>query len=244
MSTQQGWIKLHRKLQEKGYYKNSKYVHLWVHLLLSANHKSKEFMWNNQIIIVKEGQMITGRDELSKATGIKSGSIENILKMLESEHQIEQQKTTKYRLITIVNWKEHQKSDNTSDNKVTTKYQQSDTNKNDNKVKNEKKENTDETSSSGTPLVIKAFEEINPACKRMYSNKTQRKACEDLIATYGEERVLSVVSGTLPRTNKMTAEFFPNISTPQQLFDKWQKLEDAIIAYRARKQIKTNNVIW
>ena len=75
-------------------------------------------------------------------------------------------------------------------------------------------------------------------------NKTQRKACEDLIATYGEERVLSVVSGTLSKTNKMTAEFFPNISTPQQLFDKWQKLEDAIIAYRARKQIKTNNVIW
>jgi hypothetical protein len=239
----QGWIRLHRKIQEKGYYKNSKYVHLWIHLLLLANHKSKEFMWNKQIIVIKEGQLITGRDELSRATGIKSGSVENILRMLESEHQIEQQKTTKYRLITILNWKEHQTNNNTSDNKVTTKYQQNDTNKNDNNTKNEKKD-TAEINSAEISLLIKEFEFINPAVKRMYGNKTQRKACADLISNYSFERVITVIKNTLPKTNKMTAEFFPNISTPLQLFEKWQKLEDAIFAYRAKKQIKNNNVIW
>lgn len=236
MSTQQGWIKLHRKLQEKGYYKNSKYVHLWVHLLLSANHKSKEFMWNNQIIIVKEGQMITGRDELSKATGIKSGSIENILKMLESEHQIEQQKTTKYRLITIVNWKEHQKSDNTSDNRVTTKYQQSDTNKNDNNIKNEKKES--EPSSEDINILIKSFEGLNPASKKFYGINTQRKACRTLIDTYTLERVKAVVEKTLPKTNGL--QFFPTITTPLQLNDKWIALESAIRKYQSDTKKKTN----
>jgi len=107
-----------------------------------------------------------------------------------------------------------------------------------------KEEDTSETSSQETPLIIKSFETLNPACKRMYGNKTQRKACEDLIQNYSLERTLKVITETLPRTNKMTAEFFPNISTPLQLFEKWQKLEDAIIAYRARKQIKNNNVFW
>lgn len=233
MKQELGWIKLHRKIVEKGFYRNSKYVHLWVHLLLLANHKSKEFMWNNQIIIIKEGQMITGRNELSKATGIKSGTVENILKMLESEHQIEQQKTTKYRLITIVNWKDHQKNDSTSDNRVTTESQQSDTNKNDNNVKNEKKQEA-ETSSAEIPLLIKSFEKLNPASKKFYGNTTQRKACQFLIDTYGFERVNTVIEKTLPKTNGL--QFFPNITTPVQLQDKWANLESAVRKYQAEKQ--------
>lgn len=103
-----GWIKLHRKLQKKGYYKNSKFVHLWIHLLLKANHEAKEFMWNNQIVVVKEGQLITGRKQLSDETGISETTIERILKTLENEQQVGQQTTTKFRLITILNWKEYQ----------------------------------------------------------------------------------------------------------------------------------------
>ena len=83
-------------------------------------------MWNNNTIIVKEGQFITGRKELSKVTGIPETTIERILEYLEKEHQIGQQKTTKYRLITVVNWKEYQ----IKDNKRTTNGQQTDTNKN------------------------------------------------------------------------------------------------------------------
>jgi hypothetical protein len=116
----QGWIKVYRKIQEKGYYKKSAYVHLWVHLLLNANHEPKEFMWNNQIIIVKEGQLIAGRKELSKETGIPETTIERILDYLEKDKQIGQQKTTKFRLITVLNWKEYQGSGQQTDNKRTT----------------------------------------------------------------------------------------------------------------------------
>lgn len=121
-----GWIKIHRQIVNKGYYKKSAYIHLWLHLLLSVNHQNKEFIWNGKIISVKAGQFISGRKELSDATGIPESTIERILKMLENEHQIEQQKTTKYRLITILNWKNYQESDN----KRTTNGQQTDTNKN------------------------------------------------------------------------------------------------------------------
>lgn len=134
-----GWIKLHRKILDKGYYKKSHYIHLWIHLLLKANHKKQEFMWNKEIIIIKEGQLLTGRKQLSQETGINEGTIENILKMLESEHQILQQKTTKFRVISIVNWYSYQIIDSSSDNGLTTELQQNYTNKNDKKVKNVKK---------------------------------------------------------------------------------------------------------
>ena len=141
----QGWIKLHRKIQDKGYYKKSHYVHLWIHLLLRANHKENEFMWNDKIIIVKEGQLITGRKQLSKETGISESSIERILKMLENEQQIEQQKTTKYRLVTILNWHDYQQGEQQNgqqaDNKRTTSGQQTDTNKNDKNENNIKNDN-------------------------------------------------------------------------------------------------------
>ena len=107
-----GWVKLHRKITDKGYYRNSMYVHLWVHLLINANHEAKEFMWNNNIIVINEGQLVTGRKQLSEQTGISETTIERILELFEKDGQIGQQKTTKYRLITILNWKEYQITDN------------------------------------------------------------------------------------------------------------------------------------
>lgn len=232
---EKGWILIHRKLKDKGYYKKSSYVHLWIHILLSVNHKPKEFMWNGNIIVVKEGQFITGRKQLSEETGIPESTIEDILKSLEIQHQIQQQKTTKYRLITVVNWKEHQVKDGKSNNKATTKQQQADTNKECNNVKNEK--NT-ETSSVDIPIIIKAFEGLNPASKKFYGIPTQRKACQSLIDTYGLDRVKTVIEKTLPKTNGL--QFFPTITTPLQLMDKWVQLESAIRKYQSEKQV-TNN---
>ena len=124
-----GFIYLWRKTIEKGWYTNSKYVHLWVHILLSVNHEAKEFLWNGRSITIKPGQFITGRKELSTKTGISGTTIERILRTFESEHQIGQQKTNKYRLITVKNWVSYQSARTA---KRTTDGQQTDTNNNDN----------------------------------------------------------------------------------------------------------------
>lgn len=258
-----GWIKNYRTLKGKGFYKKSSYVHLWIHLLLSVNHKKKEYMTNGNIIIIKEGQILTGRKQLSGETGIPEITIERILDLFEKEGQIEQQKTTKYRLITILNWKDYQErttekikkvskrvetgqqessdnpleirsekiNKNDSDNKWTTNGQQMDTNKN---VKNVRSNTIPEQSSKEIPEIIKAFEFINPACKRMYGHKGQRAACQNLIDEYGFERVISVVMKTLPKTNGQ--EFFPTITTPTNLMNKWASLEVAITRYRSKKK--------
>lgn len=128
-----GWIKLHRKIQQNGFYKDSQYVHLWVHLLISANHKQVEQLWNGEMRTFKTGEFLTGRLALEKATGINQYKIERILNTLESAQQIAQVKSTKNRIIRIVKWEQYQ---STSTTKRTTTAQQLHTNKND---KNEKK---------------------------------------------------------------------------------------------------------
>lgn len=96
--------------------------------------------------------------------------------------------------------------------------------------------------SNEIPLIIKEFEAINPAIKRMYGNKTQRRACEDLIKTYGFDRVITVIKNTLPRTNKI--KFFPVINTPLNLMDKWSTLESAVLRYQQENKVVKNKVAF
>jgi len=124
------WIKLYRKIKEKGWYQNSKYVHLWVHILFRANHEEKEFMFNGSIHKTKRGEFITGRKALSSETGIAESTIEDILKLFENEGQIQQQKNNKFRLITVLNYEKFQDKQQPANNQPTSSQQPADTNKN------------------------------------------------------------------------------------------------------------------
>ncbi len=125
---------------DTGYYKKSEYIHLWIHLLLKANHKGTKVIFCGKEMVINPGQFLTGRKKLSEETGIKQGTVENILKLLEIEQQIEQQKYNLFRLITILNYYQYQNIDNNIDNKLTTNCQQNDTNNKDNNDKKEEKE--------------------------------------------------------------------------------------------------------
>lgn len=188
-----GWVKIYRKIQSKGYYKRSEYVHLWLHLLLKANHRKVEFMWNGKLIIIKEGQLITGRKSLSLETGIPESTIERILKLLENEQQIEQEKTTKFRIITIINWKEYQ-GEQQADNKWTTNGQQADTNKNDNNNKNDK--NYTKSDVDVKKLFISEW-------SRSYKTNAEMQGAERLILEFGYDKVKKAfrIAGENDKTN-------------------------------------------
>ncbi len=99
---------LHRKILDNPIVSKPKYCHLWVVLLLRAQHKRSDFIWDNQRQTLLPGQLITGRKQLSQETKIPESTVERILKYLESEHQIGQQTTPKFRIITIKNWEKYQ----------------------------------------------------------------------------------------------------------------------------------------
>jgi hypothetical protein len=131
-----GFIFLHRKLLDNPIINKPFYCHLWITILLMASHRPNRFIWNGEEKLIDTGQFITGRKELSRKTGIPESTVEDILKFLEKQHQIRQQKTNKFRLISVVNYCKYQKPDSKSNNKPTTKQQQADTINNDNNDNN------------------------------------------------------------------------------------------------------------
>ena len=121
-----GWVKIHRKILDSRFGKNIEMLGFWAYLILVANHKENYFTPSG--IALGQGQIITGRKRISAETGLNESKVERLLKKLEIEHQIEQQKTTKYRIITITNWHLYQSSEQQveqqANNKRTTSEQQ------------------------------------------------------------------------------------------------------------------------
>ena len=235
-----GWVKLHRKILDNPISRKPAWFSVWVTLLLLANHDDEHtFIWNGRQIELKEGQFITGRKTLSEQTGVPETTIERILDYLESSGQIGQQKNTKNRLITILNWETYQKVDN----KRTTNGQQTDTFKN---IINKEVKNSTNTGgfqpqavkkaqfSKEGAKVIKALEAVDPKNKTYYANTTQRASADFLVQEYGLEKVLKVIT-LLPKTNTM--DFCPNITSAYDLKEKWQKLATQL------QKIKNNQPI-
>lgn len=100
----QGWIKLHRKFTEWGWYQNLQVKSLFLHLLLIANHKDGEW----QGIPIKRGQLITGRKKLAKQTGLSEQVVRSTIIKLKSTNEIRVESTSKYSLITLINYNSYQ----------------------------------------------------------------------------------------------------------------------------------------
>lgn len=92
--------------------------------------------------------------------------------------------------------------------------------------------------SSGIPLIIDLFKEINPAYKKWYGNTTQRKAVANLLERNGMEQLQKVIA-LLPKTNKM--QYLPTITTPLQLEDKWASLEAGLL--KEKKKTKREIIL-
>ena len=122
-----GWIKIHRKVIDKGWFKKSNYVHVWCYLLLKASYRDKEYLWNGENILLEPGQFITGRKQISSDTGIPETTVERILEFFEKkENQIGQQKSSTSRLISILNYADYQECGQQTDNERTTNGQPAD----------------------------------------------------------------------------------------------------------------------
>ena len=133
-----GWIKIHRKFLDWEWFNKSEAVHLFLYMVLKANHKDNKWQGND----VKRGQFISSLGNISSATGITIQQIRTILKKLEKTNEIKVKSTSQFTIVTICKYECYQDEEETT-NKPTTNHQQttnkqSTTNKNDKKEKNEK----------------------------------------------------------------------------------------------------------
>lgn len=108
--------------------------------------------------------------------------------------------------------------------------------KGNNKDKEKDKKDAEEIS-----LLIESFKQVNPSYKKWFGNNTQRKSCKNLIETHGLDEVKNVII-LLTQTNGR--QYFPTITTPVQLEDKWAQLVTALKRYKGEKQSLQESVAF
>ncbi len=107
-----GWIKIKRTLKDWEWYEDSQMVHLWLHMLLSANHEERN--WRG--VIIGRGQFVSSRDKIAASTGISPQSVRTCIDRLKSTNELTIQSTSHYTLYTIVNYDLYQSEDETPTN--------------------------------------------------------------------------------------------------------------------------------
>jgi len=112
-----GWIKIHRKITDWEWYNDINTFRLFMHLILKANHKARNYRGVN----IELGCLMTGRDLLSKETGLSIQQIRTCLERLKSTNEITIKTTKQGTIIQVLNYKKYQ----VSTNEITTEQPQS-----------------------------------------------------------------------------------------------------------------------
>lgn len=115
MNSLSGFIKLHRKLVAWGWYQDYVVKDVFLHLLLTANFKPTP--WKDRIL--EEGQVVIGSQSLAAELGFSRQQVRTAIKKLKSTNEITIESTNKFSIITIVNWRDYQSSENFSTSKST-----------------------------------------------------------------------------------------------------------------------------
>jgi hypothetical protein len=112
-----GWIKLHRKFLEWGWYDDVNTFKVFIHILLSVN--SKPGTWRG--IDIEPGQLITGRLELANRLKLSEMQIRTALNKLKSTNEITIKTTPQYSVITVKNWTDYQHDNQQNNQQITNK---------------------------------------------------------------------------------------------------------------------------
>ena len=104
MSGLNGFIKIHRKLIEWGWYSDCVVKDVFLHILMTANFKSGHYMGYE----LHPGQAIIGRRSMSNYLGFSEQQIRTALKKLESTGEITLKSTNRFTIATVENWGTYQ----------------------------------------------------------------------------------------------------------------------------------------
>ncbi len=105
----QGWISLHRKLFDNPIMGKPNYLSVWIYLLLRANHKETQIIWNNERITIKKGQFVGSIKQIADYYGLSKATVSYILEYLERENMIIKKSNKKFTLFEIKNYDKYQK---------------------------------------------------------------------------------------------------------------------------------------
>ena len=204
-----GWIKIHRKFLDWEWFNKSEAVHLFLYMVLKANHKDNKWQGND----VKRGQFISSLGNISSATGITIQQIRTILKKLEKTNEIKVKSTSQFTIVTICKYECYQDEEETT-NKQTTNHQQT-TNKQSTTNKNEKKEKNEKE------VILDSWIEYRKSAKKTLTQQSIKSILVKM-ENYTNEQCKFVINKSIEQG--WQGLFWDNIQTIQQVNEpkKWK----------------------
>lgn len=169
-----GWIKLHRQITDWEWYTDHNTFRVFLHLLLTANHKDKKYKGMD----LKAGTIVTSRDLLAYATGLSVRQIRTALDKLKTTNELTIKTSPQGTIIQIVNYVKYQIEASETTNKRPMSDQQTTSNKN---VKNNKEINIDYFDKFWT----------------LYGKSTDKQKCLDKFVKLTEDEIKTIFE-TLP----------------------------------------------
>jgi len=204
-----GWIKIHRKFLDWEWFNKSEAVHLFLYMVIKANHKDNKWQGND----VKRGQFISSLGNISSATGITIQQIRTILKKLEKTNEIVVKSTSQFTIVTICKYECYQDENEDANKPITNNQQttnkQSTTNKNEKKEKNEKE------------VILDSWIEYRKSAKKSLTQQSIKSILVKM-ENYTNEQCKFVINKSIEQG--WQGLFWDNIQTIQEVNEpkKWK----------------------
>ena len=247
----QGYIKIHRKIQECWLWQDKfSKGQAWIDLLLRANHKDNKICINGELINIPRGTFFTSIEKLKEAWKWDRKTVMSFLTLLENDNMIVQERTPKGTTLTIVNYEVYQdnnfsldtQTDNTMDRGMDNRTDiKTDTNNNDNNDKNEKNDNNIIKKKNNKKKKLPPYSDEFEKFWKIYPRKTDKgSAYEQYLARLDDgcthDEMLKGAKGYASECEKLKTEtqYIKHGST----FLSYKK---PFLDYIDKQEVKTNN---
>lgn len=198
----QGWIKLHRGFTKFEWYQDANTVRVFLHLLITANHKEAKWQGN----VIGRGQLITSHSNLANDLGLTIQNVRTSISKLKKSENVTVKSTSKFTMLSVCNYDTYQSEDaptNTPTNKPLTGDQQT-TNKPLTTNKNDKNKENEENEKKTTSVSVKDAHQLR--AEKLFNRKEYRQLDKSEISAWNSAK--DIVKSATEREWKEIEAFY------------------------------------
>lgn len=111
-----GYIKMYRQIIDSDVWCDAYKFKLWSYCLMKACHRPQKALVGNQILQLKKGEFITGRNDIEREFNrgckeedfVTGRTLIRWLKLFEEMEMLSIRSTNRYSIVTVINWEKYQ----------------------------------------------------------------------------------------------------------------------------------------
>lgn len=234
-----GFITLDKNIIDWRWFKNANVFRVFVYLILKANYKPCDF----ENMTIKRGQAVTSYPKLSEALGITEAQARTAISKLKETGEITVNATSKFSVITIINYDKYQHADRRNNSQMTGKEQSNDRQITDKKQTDNSqitaieqyKQINKENKKNNTPLPPKGAGEIDGGFEKFWQAYPRKAKKQDALRAWkklkpNEELIDRILNGLekFKKTSQWLKDNGDYIPYPTTWLNnrRWEEMEE------------------